>query len=263
MKKIALKIVFGLRILGFDPVKFVSVLKGISFYIKDYRKIKKLTKHNKDFTLGRLYPILDERFSDSGTMSGHYFHQDLIIAQKIYNNKPIRHIDIGSRIDGFVAHVAAFREVEIFDIRPLVSSVKNITFTQADLMKLPDSMIACCDSLSSLHVIEHFGLGRYGDPIDIDGHLKAIDNIYLMLKPEGKFYFATPIGKHQRIEFNAHRVFSVEYLLKHLQDKFKIDSFSYVDDKGDLHSDVILSKETSHSSFNCNYGCGIFELTKK
>ena len=58
MKKIALKVVFGLRTLGFDPIKFVSVLKGISFYIKDYRKIKKLTKHNKDFSLGRNYNIM-------------------------------------------------------------------------------------------------------------------------------------------------------------------------------------------------------------
>jgi hypothetical protein len=31
-----------------------------------------------------------------------------------------------------------------------------------------------CDSLSCLHALEHFGLGRYGDPIDPRGHEKGI-----------------------------------------------------------------------------------------
>jgi hypothetical protein len=127
---------------------------------------------------------------------------------------------------------------------------------------LPEHLKECCDSLSSLHAIEHFGLGRYGDIIDIDGHLKAINNLYEMLKPNGKFYFSVPIGK-QRIEFNAHRVFSIKYLLKILGDKFIIDAFHFVDDKGDLFENANLSEESVNSNFECNYGCGIFELTKK
>ena len=219
-------------------------------------------KLKNDFVFGKCYPVLNERYSESGTMKGHYFHQDLLVARKIYENKPLRHIDIGSRIDGFVAHVSAFREIEIFDIRPLVSPIQNIVYKQADLMQLPDNMIECCDSLSSLHAIEHFGLGRYGDPIDIDGHLKALRNLHLMLKPNGKFYFSVPIGS-QRIEFNAHRVFSIKYLLQIFEDKFNIEYFHYVDDKGDLFENAILTEISISSNFNCNYGCGIFELKKK
>ena len=59
MKKLALKIIFAFRIFGFDPLKFVKTLKGISFYIKDYAKIKKLTKKNKDFPLGKFILIED------------------------------------------------------------------------------------------------------------------------------------------------------------------------------------------------------------
>jgi len=216
---------------------------------------------NDDFVFGICYPILDERCSEGGTIKGHYFHQDLLIARKIFENKPKRHVDIGSRIDGFVAHVASFREIEIFDIRPVQSSTRNIIFRQADLMKLPDEMVACCDSLSSLHAIEHFGLGRYGDPIDINGHIKAIENMHSMLKKEGKFYFSVPIGR-QRIEFNAHRVFSIEYLLKILDGKFIVDGFNYVDDNGDLHENATLSQDVIKANYSCNYGCGIFELTK-
>jgi hypothetical protein len=262
MKNILNKINFYLILVGVDFKKILVNLYGISFFVKDYMVLKKQLKNNKDFSFGKFYPILNERFSEGGVMSGHYFHQDLLIAKKIYNNAPVRHIDIGSRIDGFVAHVASFREIEIFDIREINSSVKNITFKQADLMKLPDNMKECCDSLSALHVIEHFGLGRYGDPIDINGHLSAINNLYTMLKPNGRFYFSVPIGK-QRIEFNAHRVFSIKYLLEILSGKFIIDNFNYVDDNGDLFENAQLTDESVNSNFDCKYGCGIFELIKR
>jgi hypothetical protein len=70
-----------------------------------------------------------------------------------------------------------------------------------------------CDSISSLHAIEHFWLGRYGDRIDINGYIKGLNTIYWMLKKWGIFYFSVPIGP-QRIEFNAHRVFSLKYLVE-------------------------------------------------
>ena len=56
-------------------------------------------------------------------------------------------------------------------------------------MQLDDSFIEYCDSISSLHAIEHFGLGRYGDPIDYYGHIKAISNITKMLKKMGPYTF--------------------------------------------------------------------------
>ena len=83
-----------------------------------------------------------------------------------------------------------------------------------------------------------------------------------MLKRGGRFYFSVPIGK-QRIEFNAHRIFSVRYLVELLEDEYEIDSFSYVNDKGDLIRDVPLSSQDADNNYSCDYGCGIFELTKK
>jgi SAM-dependent methyltransferase len=261
MRKIAIIIYSKLNLIGFNSLKFLRFFQGVPFFIKDYRVVKKQMKIKKDFAFGKLFPILDERNVASGTMKGHYFHQDLFVAHRIFKNNPIRHIDIGSRTDGFVAHVASFRSVEVIDIRPLISTVKNISFTQTDLMQLPVNMISSCDSVSSLHAIEHFGLGRYGDPIDIDGHLKAINNIHVILKPNGKFYFSVPIGK-QRIEFNAHRVFNIRYLQNVFSEKFRIDHFSYVDDSGDLFEHVPLDEVSVASNFGCTYGCGIFELTK-
>ncbi len=124
-----------------------------------------------------------------------------------------------------------------------------------------DNYTNYCDSVSSLHAIEHFGLGRYGDPIDVNGHLKGLNNIYNMLQANGIFYFSVPIGP-QRIEFNAHRVFSVSYLLEYFRGKYEIESFSFVDDKGDIHRNMILTEDSALSNFNCKYGCGIFVLRK-
>lgn len=250
-----------LLLFGFDPKKFINSSGSIFFYLNDFRKMKKEKGNDKTFLFGPIFPILDERYSESGTMSGHYFHQDLFVAKKIYSENPKRHIDIGSRTDGFVAHVASFRKIEVLDIREQNSIVDNIVFRRGDLMKLPDELTNCCDSISALHSIEHFGLGRYGDPIDYNGHIKAIGNIHKMLLPNGKFYFSVPIGK-QRIEFNAHRVFSLKYLIEKLRDYFCIISFSYIDDKGSFFQEVILAPEKIENNFDCTFGCGIFILQK-
>ena len=82
------------------------------------------------------------------------------------------------------------------------------------------------------------------------------------MQPGGKFYFSVPIGK-QRIEFNAHRVFSVAYLIELVSKNFEINNFSYVDDAGDFFESVELTDAEVAKNFGCWYGCGIFELTKK
>lgn len=241
---------------------FSLYLKNLPSFLKDYRKMKKQARvAGSDFPFGRLYPCLEEAGSESGEASGHYFHQDLLVAGRIFKNNPIKHVDIGSRIDGFVAHVASFREIEVLDIRELSNTVANIIFRRVNLIDQNFDLIDYCDSVSCLHALEHFGLGRYGDEINYSGHLIGWKNIYKMLKKGGKLYFSVPIG-HQRIEFNAHRVFSLSCLLVLVGDNYKIDSFSYVDDRGVLHSSVFLDAKNVANNFFCNYGCGIFELSK-
>lgn len=251
-----------LRQIGLDPLATFDFIRGIGFYVRDYFRLTISKGKDKTFPMKRWFPILGERFLSSGTMRGHYFHQDLYIAKRIFESKPEHHLDIGSRTDGFVAHVSVFMPIEIVDIRDQVSKVPNVSFRKVDLMELPIDMVNKYSSISSLHAIEHFGLGRYGDPIDYYGYLKALENISKMLKPDGRFYFSVPIGE-QRIEFNAHRVFSVAYLMELLQRWFEIKYVSYVDDSGDLYERVNLNPENISTNFGCYYGCGIFELTKK
>lgn len=242
-----------------------SVIKnklGIDFYARDRAELLRQRGNDTTFAWGKKYAVLNERDETSGVMSGHYFHQDLYVAQRIFANNPKRHIDIGSRTDGFVAHVASFRTIEVLDIRPQPATVKNIQFRKANLMELPEGMSRCCDSVSSLHAIEHFGLGRYGDPVNYLGHVHAVEAIAKMLVPGGRFYFSVPMGP-QRIEFNAHRVFTLKYLLQWLSADFTIERFSYVDDAGNFHENAVLSDDVVAVDFNCHYGCAIFELIRK
>jgi SAM-dependent methyltransferase len=258
------KIKIFLRYCGFYPNEFFGNLNGLKYWFRDKRRIKKMIKvmQNKDFHF-QIRPQLLDRFDNAGVMEGAYFNQDLLVAQKIFAKNPSKHIDIGSRTDGFVAHVASFRDIKVFDIRKIVSTFQNVEFEQRDIMNFYPDLENSCDSISSLHAIEHFGLGRYGDPININGHIIALENIYRYLQVGGTFYFSVPIGKKQRIEFNAHRIFSLSYLSQLFKDKYLLQSFSYVDDRGKLYRDIELTENDIQTTFNLNYGCGIFVLIKK
>jgi SAM-dependent methyltransferase len=254
-------IYYKLNHYGFDARKFFSAIKTPSWFYKDLKNLKLQKNQDTTFEISKLYPIFDERKAQAGTMNGAYFHQDLYVARKIFESNPIKHLDIGSRTDGFVAHVASFRKIDIIDIRDIKSTVKNIFFRKADLMQLPEDLVDAYDSISSLNVIEHFGLGRYNDPIDYWGYLKAIQNITKILKRGGIFYFSVPIG-HQRIEFNAHRIFSVDYLLSLFSKDYSLRSFSYINDSGEFFEEVPLKDFEIKNNFGCTFGCGIFILKK-
>lgn len=252
---------FALAYLGFYPDQLFENIKQFPAFLKELSSFKKSFKGKYSDWKFTYYPILTDRKDQSGKARGQYFYQDLFVASLIYKAQPKRHIDVGSRIDGFIAHLACFREVDVMDIRPLNSDVQNINFIQADLMKPATSLKESTDSLSCLHTIEHFGLGRYGDTIDPDGHIKGLDSMYQILKKDGIFYFSTQIGP-ATVAFNAHRVFNLSYLLSLFETKYELLSFSYIDDQDVLHQKVELTERNVANSFNCRLGCGIFELKK-
>ena len=242
-----------MKIFGFDAKAII--------YLKHYPKFKKQKQEwlNKGGVINKNFMILSDYSANAGVTKGHYFHQDLLVASFIFENKPKRHIDVGSRIDGFVSAVASFREIEIIDIRSIPKSEhKNIKFIQADLMN--PITIGQADSLSCLHAIEHFGLGRYNDPIDIEGHKKGIDNLVELTKPDGTLYISFPIGIKDEVSFNAHRVFHPESILKFkcIYEKMKLTRFDYVDDQGNLHLNTSVDSAVGKNK----YGCGIYTFKK-
>jgi hypothetical protein len=116
--------------IGFDAKRFLEALspKKSSWYEHDFLELKKQKGSDQTFYFGTPFPILTDKDDQGGVMKGHYFHQDLFIARRIHQASPEKHVDIGSRIDGFVAHLASFRKVEVFDIRPNNFQFHNIIF---------------------------------------------------------------------------------------------------------------------------------------
>lgn len=185
---------------GIDIRRGLRSLRGIPQYVRDYRRFRR----NHTGAIGIL-PCLYDRFEEGGTTGSEYFWQDLLVARRIFEERPERHIDVGSRVDGFVAHVASFREIEVLDVRKISAKVPGVTFRQADVMQPQADLGQSCDSLSCLHALEHFGLGRYGDPIDPAGLVTGLRNLAAMLRDGGRFYLSLPIGT-EKVEFNAHRI---------------------------------------------------------
>jgi hypothetical protein len=244
---------------GLDPLIIVKSFRGLPRFIKEWFEFRKnyLGPMN-------LMPCLNDWYAEGGTTKNEYFWQDLLVARWIFEAKPQRHVDVGSRVDGFVAHVASFRDIEVFDVRPINTQIPGIVFKQADLMcidGLPSSVNGYCDSLSCLHAIEHFGLGRYGDPIDPIGYERGIANMALLLKPGGKFYLSTPIGR-ERVEFNANRVFNPSSLILFAKcHGLRLQKLTVIDNSGEPR-EVQVNPETMHVLAESNYNLGIFVFIK-
>jgi len=183
----------------------------------------------------------------------HYFYQAAWIARELAKANPPLHVDIGSSV-GLVSVLSAAVLTFFVDYRPLRTQLSGLTTVAGDITKLPfaDGSIS---SLSSLHVIEHVGLGRYGDPLDPSGWLTALRELVRVLAPHGRLYLSTPVGR-ERVCFNAHRVFATSTILN-AAPELKLDSFAFVDDTGKFDNTADLSKAA-----NLAYGCGMFAFIK-
>jgi uncharacterized protein DUF268 len=241
---------------GFQAHTLAKSLKKLPTYLRGIQRYKKMNSlPSFEFKLSDAFPILTDMDAAAGIAGGHYFHQDLWAARKIFERRPLQHIDIGSRVDGFVAHLLAFMPVTAVDIRPMTSAIRGLTFLQddaAELASLPDDGV---HSLSTLHVAEHFGLGRYTDPIDPNACFRFMASLQRVLAPDGRLYFSVPVGR-ERVEFNAHRVFAPQTILKSFS-QLQLVSFSFVGDNGNLYED----RDPANLP-QSEMACGLFEFTK-
>lgn len=240
---------------GVNPYLFVSGLRHAPRFIREYRTYRRLQTDDFPLTTDDLQPILADYRGQAGIARGHYFHQDLWAARAIVARAPARHVDIGSRIDGFVAHLLTVMPVSVIDIRPLESDVDGLTFQQGDATHLSAIPSDSLESVSSLHAVEHIGLGRYGDAVDPDGWRKALAELRRILAPGGRLYLSVPVGR-QRVCFNAHRIFHPATIVAACA-PLRLINFSAVGDDERLHVDVPLETVAA-----ANHACGLFLFTK-
>ncbi len=179
-------------------------------YHSDIVKYNKLnTRDHFKIVASNMYPILNDFDKNAGGVDCHYFMQDILVAKMIFDNKPQMHFDIGSRLDGFLSHLLAMnQQVTMLDVRPLPYEIPGLTFRQTNAICLKEIADNSIYSLSCLHAVEHFGLGRYSDPIDPEGCFKAMHEMQRVLAKGGYLYLSVPVGNTEMLCFNAHRIFS-------------------------------------------------------
>lgn len=255
--KSLIKIVKIIASFGLDLRALFYAVRSIPRYLVNLAKILILSIKYKEFDIS-VNPQLVDRFLPGGSAKGHYFHQDLWAARKIFTARPKEHIDIGSRVDGFISHLLVFMDVTILDIRKIDSKVRGLRFEQRDLMCETENGNRRYLSISCLHALEHFGLGRYGDSINWDGWKDGLKSISNLLDDNGVLYLSVPIGA-QRIEFDAHRVFNPDTIINFAKmNGLTLQTFSCIDDNGDFHENIDPFFVGVY-----NYGCGCFEFVRK
>lgn len=201
----------------FFVFKPILMLRQFKWFFEKLNELKKF-ENNPKFTKIAYFPCLSDNISYT-PLEPTYFFQDSWAAKHIFNLKPTHHYDVGSSAKT-MGILSQFTPVTMIDIRPIELELPNLFFRKGSILALPfeDNSI---ETISSLCVVEHIGLGRYGDDIDTFGSEKAIRELKRVLKVGGIILFSVPIDNENKIYFNAHRAFTRDYILELFQD-FKV-----------------------------------------
>ena len=240
----------------FDPIAVLQKWRGVPTYLHNlFKYLRSARGGGFAVRWTALYPCLSDRYAKATSLRGHYFHQDLWAARQLYTLGVRHHIDIGSRVDGFIAHILPFCAVTYVDIRALDVKSDGLEYVSASISALPFASDSV-RSLSSLSVLEHIGLGRYGDEVDPEGWRLASRELSRVLQPKGLLLISVPVG-YQQVMFDAHRIFAPETLCAAFP-SLELVSFALVDDE----ASCIRTDATFDDAWNCRFGCGLFAFRK-
>jgi len=234
-----------------DPVRIAQVPTGYYRYLRDWMSYRRLPNAER-LRIVDSHPEIHDRTATTH-IDSHYFYANAWAMRRIAN-RPSLHVDIASH-HMLVGLMAAVVPVVFVDYRPLRAPLHSLHSLAANALQLPfaDSSVT---SVSCIHAAEHIGLGRYGDPLDVQGTQKGCKELSRILSPGGFLVFALPVGRH-RTCFNAHRVHDPTVIRDYFGD-LRLLSFSYVDDYGCFFENAELDQAEGSE-----YACGLYEFQKK
>ncbi len=233
----------------FDPRRLLSLVY-LPRYLSHWHSYERLSVISPK--LADSHPCLTD-WATQTPFDPHYFFQAAWLARRIAKAHPERHVDIGSDVR-MINVLSAFVATEFIDYRPLRVDLDGLECSAGNLTALGRSEGSIA-SLSCLHVVEHVGLGRYGDPIDPDGSHKALRELQRVLASKGLLYLSLPVGR-ERVCFNAHRVFDPQTIVAWLPE-LRLVEFSLVDDQG-----AFLQHQPLDNARGQEYACGMFAFEK-
>ncbi len=209
---------FGVR-------SYVRVTRARWRFWQDYQHYCRLAPSNARPDPRFFFPRLDDNTGDT-PVDASYFYQDAWAFEKISAHRPAQHIDVGSH-HKLISLLAKIVPVTMVDLRPLSLPLEGLEFKQGSILEMP-FRDGSQESVSSLCVVEHIGLGRYGDPLDPEGSSKAVAELKRIVRPGGDLYISVPLDDENRVYFNAHRAFTEEYLLNRLFPPFEVLERRYI-----------------------------------
>lgn len=229
-----------------DPRAIASIVR-VPAFVREWRSYRAMSSE-RGVTAGNLMPCLLDRTART-PFDPHYFYQGAWLARELARARPAFHTDVGSSVL-MVSVMSAHVPTVFVDYRPIAPGLDGILPVAASLTGLPfaDRSIA---SVSCLHVVEHVGLGRYGDPLDPMGSTRALAELARVVAPGGRLYLSVPVGR-ERVCFNAHRVFDPATIVAGVA-PLGLARFSLVDDAGRFRPEAAPGEATE-----CEYGCGMF-----
>jgi hypothetical protein len=228
------------------PNVAVSIRQYVRF-VRSWRQYTRLGDAEK-LHLKYGYPCLFDAIQ-STPFDAHYFYQALWATQRIAQSRAPFHVDVGSEVR-FVSLLTTHKPTIFLDYRPLKAKVAGLNCLAGDILQLP-FQTASVSSLSCLHVVEHIGLGRYGDPLNPLGTRQACTELARVLTQGGNLFFSTPIGQ-AITHFNAHRIHTPRQIVSFFP-SLELVEFSVIDDQQQMHIHVNPDLyEQSH------YACGLF-----
>jgi hypothetical protein len=233
-----------------DPRHMLSVPFELLRFVSDLRRFK--TSYKGSYAI-RLLPVLFERTAKS-SFDPHYVYQAVWAARHILQeNRPDTHVDISSHVP-FVIQLSASVTVIQLEFRPPLIRLPSYKAIAGNILDLPFKNQSI-QSLSCLHVVEHIGLARYGDPIDCQGAWCGLKELQRVIGPGGSLYLSVPVGK-PLINFNAGYTFRAEDIRDVLTQLMLVE-FSYVSDKRSLQHHRPLAETSS-----MQYALGLFHFKR-
>ena len=234
-----------------------SIIQRLNYYNSKARFKKEFARYREEaagtgIKFSSLPQLMD--VTENTSFDPHYTYQGPWVMRKLVDGKPSQHVDVGSWVV-YLGFFASLQQTTFVDIRPAKLNMPGLNPQDGSVLDLSfkDKSV---ESLSCLHVIEHVGLGRYGDPLDPKGTEKAARELTRVLALGGDLYISLPVGKEVTY-FNAHRVTDPARVLELFAD-LELVSFSVILDDGTYKEDVspVLAKSQ-------DYACGLYHFKRK
>ena len=232
-------------------------ITGWAGYVRLFTDWRKYRAAGGQARLADFYFCLEDSTRET-PFDPQYFYQAVWAFSKIHQAAPAIHVDVGSDVK-FVGMLSAVTMVEFVDIRPLPAQLENLQCRAGSLLSLPYET-GSVHSLSSMHVLEHVGLGRYGDPIDPGGMKKACAELQRVLAPGGQIYVSVPVGR-PRVQFNAHRVLALAEVIGFFNGLTLVET-AFVDNHGRYHPSIRPEEMCFDERGGSDYALGCFHFVK-